>query len=97
MTLSWDAAAGADYYLYRVNDPTNDSASCQDGWYCFGTTDVRIHTPPLTSTSYTSSIVPDRDYQWWLLAGNDAGLTSPTVSGPKAWCPASNGTPKNVP
>lgn len=88
--LSWNASPEADYYLVRVNDASNDSPSCQDGWYCASTSDARIEGT--TATSYTGPAVPEKTYTWWILAGNNVGYSS-TAVGPSAWCPISNGTP----
>src|SRR3989344_4088191 len=41
VTLSWSPVTGAGYYLLRLNDTSDDSASTtQWSWYNAGTTDV---------------------------------------------------------
>lgn len=83
-TVSWSPVPGATYYNLRINDPTNDSPSCTDGWYCSDPPDKLIDN--YTSTSYTFPALRG-GYSWWVQACNASGcsassLTSFTCSGP---------------
>ncbi len=57
VTLSWNPVSVANFYLFRLNDTTEDSSSTtQWGWYTPGTTDVdNIRTLPKLPTRRQSS------------------------------------------
>ena len=91
MRLFWQPAHGATQYLVRVDDPTNNNSACQDGWYCSGTTDARIEGT--ASTSYEGPVVPNRLYNWWVIALNERGEASEVAAGGAAHCNSDNGSP----
>jgi len=65
VTVSWNAVNNATKYLLRVNDMSNDSASCLDGgWNCPNTTDLL--KDDLIETSYTTSIIKNKNYNFWV-------------------------------
>lgn len=64
VTLSWNPASGAQYYLLRINDTTNDSNATQWNWYTAGTTDV--NNDNVTQPSYTTPVVAGHNYIWWV-------------------------------
>ena len=65
VTVSWNAVNNATKYLLRVNDMSNDSASCLDGgWNCPNTTD--LIKDDLIETSYTTSIIKNKNYNFWV-------------------------------
>jgi len=70
-TLSWDAAANADYYSPRVDhSPSSQNFGACDSTTNTGTSgDVCINR--LTSTSYTMAVSPGDTYQWWLHSRSD--------------------------
>lgn len=83
-TLSWTPGAGATQSYFRFDDPTNNSGSCTDGWFCADPPDKALTTP---QTSATVSIVPNRSYSWWVHSGNSVGdASAPTSAGFS--CPA---------
>ena len=84
-TLSWNAASGATSYHLRVNDPSNDSTACEDGWYCANSTDVRSDNYP--SMTYSASVTPGKSYRWWLVPVNAVG-EGPTANGTDFVCTA---------
>jgi len=73
VTLSWNAVSGADYYLVRINDTSNDNSStAQWNWYVSGTTDVIADN--VNQITYTAPVIPGRNYIWWV--HSQAGYTS---------------------
>ncbi len=88
-TLSWAAVPGAVAYAPRLNNTTNDSASCAFGWACGTGGDWYVDNQ--TSTSVARSVVPGQLYSFWvhsLVNGNWSAPSStnftcalPTVSG----------------
>jgi len=65
VTISWSAVTGADFYLLRLNDTSDDSASTtQWSWYNSGTTD--INNDHATQTTYTVPVIPGHSYSWWV-------------------------------
>jgi len=64
VTLSWNAVSGANYYLIRVNDLSNDGNAAQWGWYVPGTTDLIDNN--VSQNTYTATIIPGKNYTWWI-------------------------------
>lgn len=65
VTLTWSLVSGVDFYLFRLNDTSDDSAStAQWSWYNAGTTDV--NNDHATQTTYTTTVVPGHSYAWWV-------------------------------
>lgn len=79
VTLTWNAVNGADYYLLRVNDPSDDSSASQWGWYNAGTTD--ISNDHVAQTTYTTPVVPGKNYLWWVHGQAGSVSSNPTYSG----------------
>jgi len=77
VTLSWSPGAGADNYLLRVNNQTNDNPGCVDGWFCSDPPDKMINF--YVPTSYTTSVTPGDPYRWWVHSNNSAGNSSAIV------------------
>ncbi len=74
VALSWNTSAGADSYLFRMNDTSDDAASdTQWGWYNPNSTDVRDDN--VRQTSYLATVVPERTYSWWV-HGQITNITS---------------------
>lgn len=58
-------------YLFRLNDKSNDKATCTDGWYCPttvvpGSTDVS--SGYLDTPTFTAKVLPNVAYTWWIHA-----------------------------
>lgn len=66
VTLTWNGVNGANNYLVRINDPSDDGSGSQWGWYDAGTTDVNADTVP--QNSYTATVVAGKNYVWWVHA-----------------------------
>lgn len=66
VTLSWKNVTGADAYALRIDDSTNNTNSCTDGWYCANSQDYLSDT--YTGLSITRSVTPGRQYSWWVHA-----------------------------
>ncbi len=92
VTLSWNAGSGADFYLFRLNDTSDDNASTtQWTWYNVGTTDV--NNDHATQTTYTTSVVPGHNYTWWVhsqkgYTSSDAASSTFTCSPPPPAVPS---------
>lgn len=85
VTLSWKAATGAEYYLLRINDTSNDATATQWNWYSAGTTDV--NNDHVTQVTYTTPIIPGKNYIWWIhsqagYVSSDAAYSGFTCSAP---------------
>lgn len=97
VTLSWSPVNGADYYLLRLNDPSDDSASTtQWSWYNAGTTD--INNDHITQTAFTTPVTPGQSYTWWVhsYVGSTYTASAPafgtfTCNPPTAATPAPSG------
>lgn len=85
VTLSWGQATGATGYYVRMDDPTNNNASCADGWFCSDPPDHKNDN--YAGTSITYSIVPNRAYSWWVHSANAQGPGAPVTAG--FTCPGS--------
>ena len=91
VTLTWNPGAGATGYDVRVNYIPNDIASCLDGWYCADPADKIVDNYSSTNCTgstctYTQSITPDIDYNWWVHSRNADGVTD--AVGTSFSCPA---------
>jgi hypothetical protein len=65
VALSWNQAIGAEYFLVRINDTSNDNSSTvQWGWYVPGTTDVS--NDYVAGVTYTTTVIPGKNYIWWV-------------------------------
>lgn len=80
-TLTWNGVSGADRYLLRINDTSNDNSSItQWGWYTPGTTDINADN--VVQTTYTATVVPGKSYTWWVHSYINSSYTaSPAVFG----------------
>lgn len=76
--VSWTPGAGTTQSLFRFDDPTNNSTSCVDGWYCAEPPDKALST---TANTVTISIVPNRSYTWWVHSVSGAGTSAATSAG----------------
>ncbi len=97
VTLSWNPVSTANFYLLRLNDPSDDSsAATQWGWYNPGTTDVDNDDVP--QATYTTPVVPGRNYIWWAQSYISNGLlaSSSTFGGFTCNAPQAGPTTINV-
>jgi len=75
VTLTWNSVSSANFYLFRLNDTSDDSASTtQWGWYNAGTTDVNNDDVP--QTTYTTAVVSGHSYAWWVHSYFSASSTA---------------------
>jgi type II secretory pathway pseudopilin PulG len=66
VTVTWDPVANAETYLFRLNDPRNDTQSCGDGWWCADPPDKTID---ITTNSYIhTGTTPNQNYRTWVHA-----------------------------
>jgi hypothetical protein len=63
-TINWTAVPGAVAYAPRLNNTSNDSASCAFGWACGTGGDWYVDS--YTSTSVVRSVVPGQPYSFWV-------------------------------
>ena len=68
VTLSWTAGTGNTSYRVRMNDLSNDAASCLDGWNCSTPPDRAYYGVTVTSVSY--SVTPGQIHGWWIHGDN---------------------------
>src|SRR3989338_6929360 len=75
-TLAWDVVSGASSYHVRINDTTNDSTSCNSGWFCSDPPDKLLDY--YSSISYDAKVTPGHAYKWWVHSVNSAGYSAQT-------------------
>src|SRR3989338_3926973 len=65
--LNWNSVGGASSYLLRLDDMTNNSASCTDGWLC-SSPDMAASNVQLTSYGGGGSyaVVPGHANRFWV-------------------------------
>lgn len=71
VTLNWDAVAGATSYDLRLDQLSNNTASCAGGWLC--ATPPDYSNDAVTGTSRTYSITPGAPYRAWIHSRNSSG------------------------
>ncbi|MEK7589283.1 MAG: hypothetical protein AAB479_01470 [Patescibacteria group bacterium] len=78
VVLSWQPVSGATAYYIRVDETTNNTSSCQDGWFCSDPPDKIVNN--LTVVTYTLPVTQNRAYNWWVHAANSGGNSAATAS-----------------
>ena len=73
VTLTWDAVANAAKYALRLDDMSNNSNICKDGWMCPNTSDAEAD---VVSTTNSYNILPNKQYNWWIHTINNEALSS---------------------
>jgi hypothetical protein len=69
VTVSWSPVPGATGYAPRLNYVPNDGPGCTDGWVCSSEDKYGEQA----SNSYTTSIVPNSPYAFWVHGIGPAG------------------------
>jgi hypothetical protein len=65
--LSWSALPTSSTYGLRIDDTTNNVASCAGGWLCPASSDHQfLFVAPTTLT--TTDTIPGAPYRWWVQA-----------------------------
>lgn len=93
VTLSWDAVPNASEYGFRLDETTNNTASCQDGWFCTNTTDA---SSQVSLNTNTYNILPNKQYNWWVHSINN-DQWSAAKGGESFTCPGNGLTGTPVP
>src|SRR6266446_2475913 len=75
VVLQWAPIADATYAL-RVDDVENNSPDCLGGWYCADPPDFLIDS--LVDPSRSVSVIPGKNYNWWVHGQNAAGYSEAT-------------------
>ena len=64
INISWDEIPGVDKYLLRFNDISNDSPTCEGGWYCAGTQDRMFND--LKTNQMRIQVTHSGTYRTWV-------------------------------
>ena len=62
--FDWTAVPGARDYQVMFDDPSNNAATCLNGWVCPNTEDKQ--NLAIVGTTFTMNITPNKNYKWWM-------------------------------